>query len=230
MLATYQYDMEGVAAKDVLLIDKGVLKNYLYDRNSAARMGKEDNGHALAEDFQQKSIFTLFTDYDEPRLPEPRVSNLKVLSNSALSFKDLEEIYFKEYGYYILVKSYAGQVNVSTGTFELSVDCLEKIYQDGHKEYFHGGTFSSNLTDFISAIKDVSNRYGISSGYCGSESGWVPTQEYTPAMSVYGINWAPEGLPEPQTAYNIKRDKFVPQNWKKTESYEIPSNNKNDEK
>ena len=231
MLATYRYDMEGVPAKNVLLINKGVLKNYLLDRNSAARMGKEDNGHALAEDFQQNAIISFFEDNDGPRLPEPRVSNLKVISDSKTTFKDLEDAYFHKYGYYILVKSYAGEVNVSTGTFELHVDYLTKVYPDGKKEYFHGGTFSSNMTDFVNAIKDVSNKYGITSGYCGSDSGWVPTQEYTPATSVYGINWAPVALPEPIKMYNLKRDKYIPKNWEKTESYEFPSNlNAKDEK
>ena len=174
MLAHYKYDMEGIPAIDTLLIDKGVVKNYLHDRNSAARMKKIPNGHALAEDFQQNVIINFFLT-SEARLPEPRVSNLKVLSDSKVTFKDLEETFFKEYGYYILVKSYAGQVDVSTGTFELKVECLEKVYPDGKREYFHGGTFSSNLTDFISAVKEVSNAYGMTEGYCGSSSGRVPT-------------------------------------------------------
>ena len=220
--------MEGVPAKDVLLINKGVLKDYLYDRDSAARMKKEDNGHALAECFQSKSLWSLFVGYDNPLLPEPRVSNLKIITDSKVSFKDLEDIYFKKYGYYILVKSYEGEVDISTGTFKLGVDRLEKVYSDGRKEYFHGGVFSANLTDFISAIEEVSNEYGNTFGYCGAESGYVPTEEYTPAMSVYGVNWAPAALPDPQDAFDIERDKYISKKWGKTESYEFPSNKKDE--
>lgn len=220
MLAHYKYDMEGIPALDTLLIDKGVVKNYLHDRNSAARMKKNSNGHALAEGFQQDALTSLFLE-SEARLPEPRVSNLKVLSDSKVTFKDLEEIFFQKYGYYILVKSYAGQVDVSTGTFELKVECLEKVYADGRREYFHGGVFSSNLTDFISAVKEVSNEYGMTGGYCGSSSGSVPTQEYTPAMSVYGVNWAPAALPEKEKRFCISKFKYIPRGWKATEEYEI---------
>lgn len=220
MLAHYKYDMEGVPAVDTLLIDKGVVKNYLHDRNSAARMKKKSNGHALAEDFQQNVLINFFLTA-EARLPEPRVSNLKVLSDSNVTFKDLEEKFFKEYGYYILVKSYAGQVDVTTGTFELKVESLEKVYADGSREYFHGGTFSSNLTDFISAVKEVSNQYGMTGGYCGSSSGSVPTQEYTPAMSVYGVNWAPSALPEKDKRFCMSKVKYIPRGWKATEEYEI---------
>ena len=220
MLAHYKYDMEGVPAVDTLLIDKGVVKNYLHDRNSAARMKKKSNGHALAEDFQQNVLINFFLTA-EARLPEPRVSNLKVLSDSKVTFKDLEEKFFKEYGYYILVKSYAGQVDVTTGTFELKVESLEKVYADGSREYFHGGAFSSNLTDFISAVKEVSNQYGMTGGYCGSSSGSVPTQEYTPAMSVYGVNWAPSALPEKDKRFCISKVKYIPRGWKATEEYEI---------
>jgi len=219
MLAHYKYDMEGVPAKDVLLIDRGVVKNFLYDRYSAARMKKEGNGHALAEDFQQTILINLFLS-SEPRLPEPRVSNLKVLSDSEITFKQLEEKFFEKYGYYIFVKSYAGEVDVSTGTFELKVESLTKVYSDGKKEYFHGGAFSANLTDFIGAIQEVSDEYGLTAGYCGSGSGSVPTQEYTPAMSVYGVNWAPKALPDKRNKYDIIRDKYIPEDWVQNEKYE----------
>ena len=220
MVAHYKYDMEGVPAVDTLLIDKGVVKNYLHDRNSAACMKKKSNGHALAESLQQNVMVNFFLT-SEPLLPEPRVSNLKVLSDSPITFKGLEDIFFKKYGYYIFVKSYAGQVDVSTGTFELKVESLEKVYPDGHREYFHGGVFSSNLTDFISAIKEVSNAYGMTEGYCGASSGKVPTQEYTPAMSVYGINWAPTALPDKNKRFSVSKVKFIPYGWKATEKYEI---------
>ena len=220
MLAHYKYDMEGIPASDTLLIDKGVVKNYLHDRNSAACMKKKPNGHALAEDFQQGVMIGFYLTA-EARLPEPRVSNLKVLSDSKVSFKDLENVFFKEYGYYLLVKSHVGQVDVSTGTFELTVECLEKVYADGKREYFHGGTFSSNLTDFISAILEVSNQYGMTGGYCGASSGSVPTQEYAPEMSVYGINWAPSPLPDKNKEFQTSKVKYIPKGWKATEKYEI---------
>ena len=183
-------------------------------------MKKKPNGHALAEDFQQSVLVNFFLTA-EARLPEPRVSNLKVVSESKVTFKDLEDVFFQKYGYYILVKSYAGQVDVSTGTFELKVECLEKVYADGKREYFHGGVFSSNLTDFISAVKEVSNQYGMTGGYCGSSSGRVPTQEYTPAMSVYGVNWAPAALPDKKKRFSISKVKYIPRGWKATEEYEV---------
>lgn len=219
MIAHYKYDMEGVPASNVLLIDRGIVKNFLHDRYSAARMKKEGNGHALAENFQQSSLISLLIDDDEVCLPEPRVSNLKVESDSETAFEQLEEKFFKEYGYYFYVKSYAGRVDVSTGTFELIVGLLTKVYPNGKKEYFHGGVFSANLTDFIGAIQDVSDKYGYTAGYCGSNSGNVPTHEYTPAMSVYGVNWAPNALPKKRDEYDIKRDKYIPADWKQVEKY-----------
>ena len=216
MIAHYKYDMEGVPAQDVLLIDRGVVKNFLHNRYSAARMKKESNGHALAENFYRAVIVNGIA-MSEPHIPEPRVSNLKVLSDSEFTFKQLEERFFKKYGYYIYVESHSGMVNVSTGTFELNVEYLVKVYPDGKREYFHGGVFSANLTDFIGAIQDVSNQYGYTSGYCGSDSGNVPTHEYTPSMSVYGVNWAPDAIPDKWDKYDITRDKYMPEDWKYNE-------------
>ncbi len=221
MIASYQYDMEGAVAQDVCLIDGGKIKNYLLDRNSALRLKLENNGHALAGNFNQQ-VFVNYFLLPEAVLPEPRVSNLKVLSDCDYTLEEMKADLFKEFGYYLWVESGAGQVNVETGTFELKVDVLVKEYQNGKKEYFHGGILSANLTDFLSSICAVSNHYGKTQGYCGARSGWVPTEESTPAMAAYGVNWAPSALPEKNKILNLKRDKYIPKDWEqKTSSFEM---------
>lgn len=214
MVAHYEYDMQGTPAKDVCLLKNGVVENYLLDKNSSARLHKENNGHSLAGSFvkeQDENSDVFEKIIPRPKKPEPRVSNLKVYSTSTHSLDDLKKQLLEKFGYYYIVESHAGEVNIETGTFELTVDYLIKVNKNGNKSYFHGGTLSANLTDFLSSIIEVSNHYGRTNGYCGAESGWVPTEEFAPAVSVYGINWAPNPLPEPLHTYSSKRDKYLPE-------------------
>ncbi len=208
MLASYRYDMEGSSSQDVLLIDRGKVLHYLHSKNSSARLNCHNNGHALGGNFIQKYRINN-QDVETVALPEPRVSNLKIIGLDTISLEAIKQRYFDHFGYYLWVESKSGQVLVESGTFELEIESVVKVYSDGTKEYFHGGKFSANLTDFLDAIQVVSDYYGRCQGFCGAESGWVPTEESAPAMAIYGVNWIPDDLPEPDILVNLKRDKHL---------------------
>lgn len=208
MLASYRYDMEGSSSQDVLLIDRGKVLHYLHSKNSSARLNCHNNGHALGGNFIQKYRINN-QDVETVALPEPRVSNLKIIGLDTISLEAIKQRYFDHFGYYLWVESKSGQVLVESGTFELEIESVVKVYSDGTKEYFHGGKFSANLTDFLDAIGVVSDYYGRCQGFCGAESGWVPTEESAPAMAIYGVNWIPDDLPEPDILVNLKRDKHL---------------------
>ena len=208
MLATYTYDMEGSPSQDVLLIDRGMVKAYLHSKNSAAWLKLPNNGHSLSGSFIGQYCVNAQV-VPVVRDPEPRVSNLKIIGLDMISLEDIKQVYFDEFGYYLWVESKAGEVLVDSGTFELEIKSLVKVYPDGRKEYFHGGKFSANLTDFLSSIEIVSDYYGRSQGFCGSESGFVPTEESAPAMAIYGVNWIPDDVPDRDLLVNLKRDKHL---------------------
>lgn len=211
MFAHYQYDMEGVRAQDTCLLANGKLLNYLLDRNSSAWLKLPNNGHALASSLIDGSSYGILPEAIEP---EPRVSNLKIKNSSGFTLDQIKAEYFMDFGYYLWVESYSGEVDVTTGTFNLFVDRLIKVYPDGREEYFYGGKFSAGLTDFISAIWAASDHYGSSQGYCGSSSGSVPTEEYVPAMAIYGVNWVPNPTPEVVKILDTERDKYIPLEWR----------------
>lgn len=208
MLATYTYDMEGSLSQDVLLIDRGIVKAYLHSKNSAAWLKLPNNGHSLSGSFIGQSCINAQV-IPVVRDPEPRVSNLKIVGLDTISLEDIKQVYFDAFGYYLWVESKAGEVLVDSGTFELEIESLVKVYPDGRKEYFHGGKFSANLTDFLGSIEIVSDYYGRSQGFCGAESGWVPTEELAPAMAIYGVNWIPDDVPDRDLLVNLKRDKHL---------------------
>jgi TldD protein len=67
VLGHYKYDDEGVPARRVVLMEKGVLKGRLHSRRTAAVFGEEPNGHAVAEDFNYEPIIRMGTIFVEPR-------------------------------------------------------------------------------------------------------------------------------------------------------------------
>lgn len=208
-IAHYKYDMEGVSAKNICLLDKGIVKNYLTDRNSAIRLKQKSNGHNLAQSFVAATSNgqLLLTK------PEPRVSNLFVESHTDISLAEISASVFEEFDFYLEIESREGQVSVDTGVFDLYADHITKVYKNGRRESIAPGIFSGSVTDFMTSIKLVSNYYGGSKGFCGALSGMVPTHEVAPAMLLYGINFVTEPKPEKELHMDLKKDKYIPKEW-----------------
>lgn len=207
----YKYDMEGVKAKDICLFENGIVKSYFTDKNSAERLKVENNGHSLAQSFLaiDEEGFLI------AREPEPRISNLFVESHTDITFQEMCNMVFEqsEFNFYLEVESRSGQVRVDTGVFDLFANHITKVYKDGRREVIAPGTFSGNLTDFLSSISVVSNHYGETKGFCGSGSGRVPTHSKAPAMLLYGINFITNPKPEKEENIDLKKDKYIPKNW-----------------
>lgn len=196
-IATYHYDHEGTRAKDIVLMDKGKVVNYLTDRNSAFRLGqKESNGTALA------STFIMQTE-EGPFIisPEPRISNLVITSHSKKSeAKIREELvnYCKrnKMPFYLEISSQSGQVNPEDGVFDLIVDDCDMVYMDGTRKKAWGGTLSGNLFEFIAAIQGISKETEGDNGRCGSSSGWVPVHGEAPYMTLKNFHFVATRKPE----------------------------------
>jgi predicted Zn-dependent protease len=205
MNASYKYDMEGTPAQNICLLRRGVVENYLTDKNTAARLKQKSNGHHLGQSFIALSEGTIVA-----VMPEPRVSNLIIESHTNVSLEETKQVLFENFDWYLEIDSGNGQVFVNTGTFDLFANNVTKVHKDGRREAICPGKLSSNMTDFLAAILIVSNHYGESKGFCGSNSGYVPTHNVAPAMVLHGINFVPDPKPEKITEINLSRDKYIP--------------------
>ncbi|MCX6824335.1 MAG: metallopeptidase TldD-related protein, partial [candidate division SR1 bacterium] len=196
-IATYTFDHEGIRAKDITLMEKGKVVNYLTNRNSAKRLNKkESNGTALASSFVVNTV-------QGPIIvqPEPRISNLIITSHSKKTEQQLREDLIKQckkqkMEFYLEIWSKAGQVNVEDGVFNLEITECDMVYLDGRREKIWGGLLSGNLFEFIGAIKDISQETESDNGMCGSESGWVPTHGEAPYMTLKTFQFIATKKPE----------------------------------
>src|SRR6185437_7601568 len=141
LAGNYDVDDEGVQAHAVTVIDKGVLTNYLVDREPI-RDFAHSNGHGRT------------ALYGAPR---PQISNLIIKASNGLSFDDLKKKLTqmckdqgRPYGYFVK----------TAGTPQLAPRLLWRVYtSDGHMELVRGAVFNQLDTralrsDIIAAGND----------------------------------------------------------------------------
>lgn len=184
---SFSYDDEGVRAKDVTLVENGILQNYLLDRASAQKLNMSSNGRSRSQ-----WVIQATENGAAPLIPEPRVSNLIIEATTAYQEQQLitmmqafcEE---NDIPFGIYASGIAGEVSLENGSFQLEPDKIIAIYPDGRTQRMVGGIINGNPFTALESIFACSNQYKPSYGMCGSLSGWVPTQEIAPSAFIPSI-------------------------------------------
>jgi predicted Zn-dependent protease len=178
LVGHYDYDDEGVKAQRVVVVDKGILRNFLLSRSPLDESG-HSNGHGRAA----------------PGLtPVSRQSNL--LIQSARSVPDLELVeqlkaecrrQGKPFG--LLFdnieggQTYTGRE--SPNAFNVVPTVVYRIYLDGRPaELVRGVDLIGTPLAAFGKILATGTEVGIFNGYCGAESGFVPVSASSPALLV----------------------------------------------
>jgi TldD protein len=144
-------DDEGVPAEDANLIEKGILKSFMHNRESARHFGVTPQGNARA-----------FTFSDEPLI---RMRNTAILPGKD-KLEDM--IAGVEDGYY-LIKTGNGQAD-STGEFMFSVDLSYEIKNGKLGKAIRETTISGVAFDMLKTVDKVSDDMTWDvSGFCGKK-------------------------------------------------------------
>lgn len=159
-------DDEGNPTQKTLLIEKGVLKNYLIDDFNGRRMGMKGNGACRRESYKFE--------------PTSRMSNTYI-ANGTSSVDEMIKatklgLYAKSLG--------GGSVNPATGEFNFS--CSEAyIIRDGKVcEPVRGATLIGSGAEILKHIDMVGNDLERAQGMCGSISGSIPVDVGQPTIRV----------------------------------------------
>lgn len=176
----YFYDDEGSRAEKVLLIENGVLKNFLLSKVPIKNF-PESNGHGRGE-MGFKTV--------------ARQGNLMVLSSKGVPLKDLKKMLIekiKEKGkpYGLLFADVSGGFTITQRTLvqAFKVIPLEvyRIYPDGREEMVRGVDIVGTPISVLETIIETGKEYDIFNGFCGAESGSVPVSAVAPAILVENI-------------------------------------------
>jgi TldD protein len=175
LYGSYQYDDEGTKAKPVVLIEKGILKDFLYDRYEALKWGKTSNGRGRRESFRH--------------IPIPRMSNTFIAKGETPA----EEI-IKSLDKGLLVKKMGGgEVNPLTGDFVFEV--REGYYVEGGEVLFpvKGATLVGNGPKVLEIIDLVGDDLNFDPGTCGKDGQGVPVSDGQPTLRIPKLTVGGEG-------------------------------------
>ena len=166
---SYNIDDEGLKGERKVLIENGILKNYMIDSFNARLMGEKPNGCSRRESYKF--------------IPTSRMSNTFIMNGKS----SLEEIIADtEYGLFA-ANMQGGSVNTASGDFNFSVDRAYIVEKGKIKQQVKGAKLIGNGADVLQNIDMVGNNMTLTCGMCGSVSGSIPTTVGQPALRVQNI-------------------------------------------
>lgn len=143
------FDDEGNEAKKKVLVENGILKNYILSKETAGKLGLKSNGGARAESF----FFP----------PLVRMSNTYI-GNGNMSFDELlEDI---KYGIYLL-DSRGGQVDTATGTFMFNAQEAYEIVNGEVEKPLRDVSLSGHTLEMLHNVDGVGDDLTLGVGFCG---------------------------------------------------------------
>ncbi|HEY0714095.1 MAG TPA: metallopeptidase TldD-related protein, partial [Polyangia bacterium] len=177
----YRFDDEGVAARPVTLVDRGILRNYLKSR-TPVKGSPHSNGHGRSE-------ATLD--------PMGRMGNTVVRSAKMVPYAQLKQMLLaeirrqkKEFGL-IIADISGGQTNTTTYDFQAFKGMPRIVYKvdakTGNETLVRGVEFVGTPIGSLNRIQAASNTDGVFNGFCGAESGYVPVSTVAPALLISEI-------------------------------------------
>ncbi len=148
-------DDEGTESTDVTLIDKGIMKDFMSSRETAARLGIKASGNARAYNFN-----------DEPLV---RMRNTAILPGTSKLDDMISEV---EDGYYLLSTG-NGQAD-STTEFMFGIDLAYEIKNGKLGNAVSDTTVSGTAINMLKTVDAVSDdMHWECNGYCGKKQPMV---------------------------------------------------------
>jgi len=163
---SYRWDDEGGPAGRTLLIDRGYLKGFLYDRITASKAGTESTGNGRRESYMEKPI--------------PRMSNTFVMPGN----DDPQQIIGDTARGLLVMKMGGGQVNTANGDFVFDVQEGYLIEEGKIGIPVRGATLIGNGPRALMEIDRVGRDLGFAIGVCGKGGQGVPVGDAQPTIRI----------------------------------------------
>ncbi|MBN1383794.1 MAG: TldD/PmbA family protein [Elusimicrobia bacterium] len=163
---SYKYDDEGTLSQKTVLVEKGVLKCYLYDLLTAKKDGVKSTGNGRRESYHHKPI--------------PRMSNTYISPGS-----DNPDDILKSVKKGIFVKRMGGgQVNTANGDFIFEVEEGYEIIDGKIGKMLRNASLIGNGPAVLNSIDMVGTDLGWQHGTCGKESQGAPVSDAQPTLRI----------------------------------------------
>lgn len=162
-------DDEGVSSQKNVLIENGILKNYMVDRYNGSLIGMKPTGSSRRESYKY--------------VPVSRMTNTYIASGTD---KKEDIIADTEYGLYAKYMG-GGSVNPASGDFNFAVSEAYIIRNGKICEPVRGATLIGKGAEVLLNIDRISDNLALAEGMCGASSGSVPVCVGQPMLRVQNI-------------------------------------------
>jgi TldD protein len=166
---SFCFDGEGTPAQNTVLVEKGVLKGYLYDRLSALKDGCASTGNGRRESYRVRPIVRMTNTLIAPGESDPARIVKSVTSG----------LFVRRMG--------GGQVNTVNGDFVFEVSEGYLIENGEVAEPVRGATLVGNGPEVLKRITMVGSDLGFGIGTCGKDGQGVPVADAQPTLLISGI-------------------------------------------
>lgn len=166
---SFGFDSEGTAAQKTVLVEKGILKGYMYDRLSAMKEDCASTGNGRRESYRSRPIVRMTNTLIAPGESDP-AEILKSVNNG---------LFVRKMG--------GGQVNTVTGDFVFEVSEGYLIENGEVAEPVRGATLAGNGPEVLKKITMVGSDLGFGIGTCGKDGQGVPVADAQPTLLITGI-------------------------------------------
>lgn len=169
MRGTYAFDDEGIPSERTVLVEKGVLTNYLFDRFHAMKHSMVSTGNGRRESYRFRPI--------------PRMSNTMILPGT----DDPEKIIASVDDGILVVKMGGGQVDTVRGDFVFEISEGYIIEKGAVGPMIKNATMMGNGLKVLKDIDMVGTDLGFGIGTCGKDGQGVPVADAQPTLRMPGI-------------------------------------------
>jgi TldD protein len=163
---SFRFDDEGVKAQKTVLVEKGILKGYMYDRLSAMKEGTSSTGNGRRQSYKSRPIARMSNTFIAPGKEDPQ----KIIRSVDKGF--------------FVSKMGGGQVNTVTGEFVFEVSEGYLIEKGQVGEPVRGATLIGNGPEVLKSIDMVGNDIGFAIGTCGKDAQGVPVSDAMPTVRI----------------------------------------------
>ncbi len=161
-------DDEGVPTQHTVLIENGILRNYIQDKRNARLMGMQSTGNGRRESYAHT--------------PMPRMTNTYMLPGKSHPEEIIASV---KKGIYA-VNFGGGQVDITSGKFVFSASEAYLIEDGKITKPVKGATLIGNGPDVLTKVSMVGNDLQLDTGIgiCGKEGQSVPVGVGQPTLRI----------------------------------------------
>ena len=162
-------DDEGTPTTRLVLIENGILKNYMVDRMGGRRMGAAMTGSGRRQDYTYAATSRMRNTY----IAAGEDDEQEIIASCP------DGLYAKAMG--------GGSVNPSTGEFNFAVQEGYLIRNGKVDRPVRGATLIGRGADILPKIDRVGRHMWMEQGVCGASSGSIPANVGQPMIRITGI-------------------------------------------